>query len=96
MINSSQKAQIKKRLKRLQKEIAQKNHAMIAREKLTPALQESVDKLLARTAPAPEKTYLWEGVEYTPKEFEKAVKAVNSDIPCIILPDRGEPNSSEK
>lgn len=97
MINTTQKAQLKRRLKRLHKELSHESHCMIAFEKtLSPELQASVDKLLARTAPAPEKTYLWEGKEYTEAEFHKAVKAVNSDNPCIVLPYRGEANSSEK
>lgn len=98
MINTTQKAQLKRRLKRLHQQLHHEQHCMIAREKiLSPALQESVDKLLARTTPAKEKkSYIWEGKEYTEAEFHKAVKAVNSDNPCIVLPYKGEVNSSEK
>ena len=98
MINTTQKAQLKRRLKRLHQQLHHEQHCMIAREKiLSPALQESVDKLLARTTPAKEKkSYIWEGKEYTEAEFHKAVKDVNSDNPCIVLPYKGEVNSSEK
>lgn len=98
MINTTQKAQLKRRLKRLHQQLHHEQHCMIAREKiLSPALQESVDKLLAQTTPTQEKkSYIWEGKEYTEAEFHKAVKAVNSDNPCIVLPYKGEVNSSEK
>jgi len=78
MINSGQKANLKRRLKRLRQELDHQSHCMIAREKISPALQESIDRLFARVAS--ESRFHRGG--------DKTVKAIKSDHPMVILPCR--------
>ena len=78
---AGQKAQIRKRIKKLQSELSKGDHIHIATEiwvEPSPAIQEAADRISKRAGSLPtklpmEKKILWEGREYTEQAFSAAI-----------------------